>query len=245
MKGIVTSVHRTGCEVFIESNDDTCKTIGTVSTNKLIFCLLKHCELPVVGDKVSLEKREDKYFIVEILPRKNLIARYDFYKDRHQGFAANVDVVFIVTSANREFSKSRIERFLALCEGQDVRRVVVVTKKDLAEEIPKVNIDGIEQININALNRKDVEKIKWKGTALLMGSSGVGKSTILNTLCGLNIKTSDVQGERLANKGRHTTSARTMYFLVDGRRVIDTPGVRIVGVEGIIGENRRQRERKN
>lgn len=246
MKGIVTSVHRTGCEVFIESSDDICKTADTVmQTDKPAFCLLKHSELPVVGDKVALEKREDKYFVTEILPRKNLIARYDFYKERHQGFAANVDVVFIVTSANLEFSESRIERFLALCEGQNVRKVVVITKVDLAQKIPKININGVEQININALDKKDVKNIKWKGTALLMGSSGVGKSTILNTLCGLDLKTRDVQGERLANKGRHTTSARTMYFLADGRRVIDTPGVRIVGVEGIIGENRRQRERKN
>lgn len=233
MNGLVISVHRTGCETFIEGLD------------KPVFCLLKCDELPVVNDKVSIEKREDKYFVVKILPRKNLIARYDFYKDQHQGFAANVDAVFIVTSANREFSKNRIERFLALCEGQNVRKVVVVTKIDTALKIPKVDIEGVEQINLNALDVEDVRSLKWNGTALLMGSSGVGKSTLLNTLCGLKLKTREIQGDRLANKGRHTTSARTMYFLADGRRLIDTPGVRIVGVEGILGENRRQRERKN
>jgi len=226
---------------------------------KQVFCLLKCSELPVVNDSVIIEKREDKYFVVEILPRKNLIARYDFYKERHQGFAANVDVVFIVTSANREFSLNRIKRFLALCEGQDVRKVVVVTKVDLLRHpvSPKgchpsilegsfsIDISGVEQININALDAKHVKKLKWSGTALLMGSSGVGKSTILNTLCGLGLKTREVQDDRLSNKGRHTTSARTMYILEDGRRIIDTPGVRIVGVEGEIAQTRRLRERKS
>jgi len=149
-----------------------------------------------------------------------------------------------VTSANKEFSINRVKRFLALCEGQDLRKVVIVTKVDLAREVPKINIAGVEQINMNALDMKDVGKLKWNGTALLMGSSGVGKSTILNTLCGLNLKTREVQGDRLANKGRHTTSARTMYFLEDGRRIIDTPGVRIVGVEGETVQTRRMRARK-
>jgi len=233
MTGIVVSIHKTGCEVLIDGTD------------KPVFCLLKCAELPVVNDGVNLEKREDKYFVKEILPRKNLIARYDFYKERHQGFAANIDVVFVVTSANREFSLNRVRRFLALCEGQDVRKVVVVTKVDLAKSIPKIDIAGVEQININALEQKDVWRLKWSGTALMMGSSGVGKSTILNTLCGLNLKTREVQGDRLANKGRHTTSARTMYFLKDGRRIVDTPGVRIVGVEGEVKETRRRRERKS
>jgi ribosome biogenesis GTPase len=214
-------------------------------TSKPVFSLLKCDELPVVNDNVSLEKREDKYFIKSTLPRKNLIARYDFYKERHQGFAANVDTVFVVTSANREFSLNRVKRFLALCEGQNVRKVVVMTKVDLTNKVPKINIADVEQININSLNPKDVGKLKWKGTALMMGSSGVGKSTILNTLCGLNLKTREVQGDRLANKGRHTTSARTMYFLKDGRRIIDTPGVRIVGIEGEVAETRRSRARKN
>jgi len=230
--GVVVSVHKTGCEVLIDATD------------KPVFCLIKSDKLPVVNDNVVLEKREDKYFVKGILERRNLIARYDFYKERHQGFAANIDAVFIVTSANREFSINRVKRFLALCDGQDVRKVVVVTKIDLEGNVPKINIEGVEQININSLDPKDVGRLEWRGTALLMGSSGVGKSTILNTLCGLNLKTREVQGDRLANKGRHTTSARTMYFLKDGRRIIDTPGVRIVGVEGENSSSRRARNRK-
>jgi ribosome biogenesis GTPase len=214
-------------------------------TEVFLFCILKCGELPVVNDMVELEKREDKYFVVGIMPRKNLIARYDFYKERHQGLAANVDTVFIVTSASKEFSLNRIRRFISLCEGQNVRVAVVVTKIDTAASIPQVDIPGVKQININALDAGDVAKLAWDGTALLIGSSGVGKSTILNTLCGLGLKTREVQGERLGNKGRHTTSARTLYFLPDGRRIIDTPGVRIVGVEGESAQTRRNRNRKS
>jgi len=233
VEGLVISVHRTGCEVLIDAAENP------------VFCMLRCGELPVVNDRVSLEKREDKYFATEVKPRKNLIARYDFYKERHQGLAANVDTVFIVTSASREFSLNRIRRFLSLCDGQNVRVAVVVTKVDTAASVPEVGISGISQININAQDVRDVMKLTWDGVALLLGSSGVGKSTILNTLCGLDLKTREVQGDRLGNKGRHTTSARTMYFLPDGRRIIDTPGVRIVGVEGESAQTRRTRNRKS
>ena len=232
MNGTVTCVHRTGCEVLAEN-----ETLPA-------FCLLKCSELPVVNDRVTIQRREDKLFVTQILPRKNIIARYDFCKEKRQGLAANIDTVFVVTSANREFSVSRIRRFLALAQGTNARTVVVVTKVDVTTQVPEVNIPGVEQININAHDAADIKKLAWDGTALLLGSSGVGKSTILNTLCGLDLKTRPVQGERLSNKGRHTTSARTMYFLADGRKIIDTPGVRIVGVEGEAGDTRRARRRK-
>jgi len=242
MNGVVVSVHKTGLEILVDG--------------EVRFAINKCGELPVVNDNVSVEQREDKFFATEIQPRKNFIARYDFYKECHHGFAANIDTVFIVTSATREFSLGRIKRFLALCEEQNVRKVVVMTKADLLGmqnakcrmqndgfRISELNLFGVEQININALDTGDVAKLTWRGTALLLGSSGVGKSTILNTLLGLNLKTREVQSEKHANKGRHTTSARTMYFLADGRRIIDTPGVRIVGVEGEAPETRRARKR--
>ena len=137
-----------------------------------------------------------------------------------------------MTSANKEFSLNRIKRFSALLDGQDIKKIVVLTKSDLCSDINKYTFD----IAINAHQKDDVAKllefVPKGGTALLMGSSGVGKSTIINTLCGLNLKTNTVQAERLGNKGKHTTSARTAYYLPDGRKIIDTPGIKIVGVEG-------------
>ena len=234
LKGEVISVHRQGCEVNVKG--------------KIHFCLVRCQPNPVVNDIVTLEKREDRFFITQIALRKNFVARYDFYKEKHQIFAANIDTAFIVTSANKEFSVNRIGRFLALLDGGKMRKVIVLTKVDLAhggcsspdikeytDKLADIGA-GVEHILINAKDRLDVFKlldfIKPKGTALLMGSSGVGKSTIINTLCGLSLRTNDVQDQRLGNKGKHTTSARTMYYLPCGRRIIDTPGVKIVGLEG-------------
>ena len=232
MKGEVVSVHKTGCYVKPLDGGDQ------------IFCLLASNleNRPVVNDVVILQPREDKFFIESIVERKNYIARYDAYKERYQGFAANVDTAFIVTSANREFSENRIKRFLAMLdvEGQEIRKVIVLTKIDLVESFHEY-IDrckaverSLEILPINALHKPDVKKLLkyFKDTALLMGGSGVGKSTIINTLCNLNLKTNEVLADRLGNKGKHTTSARTMYYLTDGRKIIDTPGVKIIGIEG-------------
>ena len=227
IKGEVVSVSKTGCFVNIKGKQQ--------------FCLVKCTDKPVANDSVVLMQREDKWFIESIVERKNFIARYDFYKERHQGIAANIDAAFIVTSANKEFSENRISRFLSLLEGQDIRKIIVITKTDLSSSITEYekkidSFDDVEKIFINAKDATDVFKIlkflKAGGTALLLGSSGVGKSTIINTLCGLELKTNAVQSERLGNKGKHTTSARTVYYLPDGRKIIDTPGVKIVGIEG-------------
>ena len=240
MKGEIVSVHKTGCYVkFLDKNEQH-------------FCLLSSSleDRPVVNDVVILQQREDKFFIQSIEERKNYVARYDAYKDRFQGFAANIDTAFIVTSANREFSENRIKRFLTMLDvdGQEIRKMIVLTKIDLTdntaeylarfEELRRAVACGdqssIEILPTNALHKPDVRKLLkyFKNTALLMGGSGVGKSTILNTLLNLDLKTREVLADRLGNKGKHTTSARTMYYLDDGRKIIDTPGVKIVGIEG-------------
>ena len=228
MTGEVISVSKTGYHVNVNG--------------KTVFCLInnsfKSDEKPIVGDLIVAEQREDKYFILDIKTRRSLLRRFDETKQCYQHIAANVDTVFIVTSANREFSENRIKKFLALCDGQQIRCVIVLTKTDQNKTQCTTYNDlckrlGTEWIGINALKKDEVKKLLnyWQcgETALLMGSSGVGKSTIINTLCGLNLKTQGIQGARRLNQGRHTTSARTMYFLECGRKIIDNPGVRIVG----------------
>jgi ribosome biogenesis GTPase len=209
-----------------------------------IFCIVNNSfqgdEKPVVGDVVVIQKKDDQHLITAIKPRKSFIGRYDFYKERYQGFAANVDFIFVVTSANNEFSPNRIRRFLALSGSQDVKKVVVLTKIDLNKKWQSYadtikNDLGVEYIAINALDTNQVKQIvkavKKGESILLLGSSGVGKSTIINTLCGTNLKTGDTKGQRFSDKGKHTTSARNMYYTRCGRKIIDVPGVKIVGVE--------------
>ena len=213
--GTVLSVSKTGYHVEFE-----CAAME--------FCLINNSfrapEPPITNDNVTVEQREDKFFITDILPRKNVVSRFDEAKNRHQHFAANIDRVLIVTSANREYSESRIKRFKSLSGG--IPFTVVLTKIDIAKKIPTADI------KINALDPNSVKKLLalWQPneTAMLVGSSGVGKSTIINSLANLNLKTRPVQGDRHHNQGRHTTSARTVYRLACGRKIIDNPGIRVV-----------------
>ena len=223
MTGEVISVSKTGYFVKIGDNTHFC----------LINNSFKAADRPIVGDIVELKPHEDQFLILDILPRRSFVSRYDEFKQKFQYFAANVDVVFIVTSANREFSRVRLMRFLSLVGDQPIRPVVVVTKIDEAKNFDILkNFQDIDAVAINALDAGDVKKLFkfWKAgeTALMLGTSGVGKSTIINSLCGLGIKTRQSQSARRQNKGRHTTSARTLYYLDDGRKIIDSPGVKIV-----------------
>jgi ribosome biogenesis GTPase len=231
LTGYVTSVHKTGFDV----------NVGGVGH----FCIINNSyigeEKPIVNDTVFLTKSEDRLIITNLAKRRNAISRYDACKEREQGLAANIDLACIVTSANLEFSPNRIRRFLTLLGGQDIKALIVLSKKDLAKNINgyikrlTTEFPDVNYLAVNSLQLTDVIKIfdflPQSGTALLMGSSGVGKSTIINTLTNSTIKTREVSDKRFANRGKHTTSARTVYTLPDGRRLIDIPGVRIVGVQ--------------
>ena len=222
--------------------------LGTPRKPNIQFCITNNSfvsdENPVVGDIVTLEQRQDKYVITQINSRKNFLARFDHDRQKHQGFAANLDTIFVVTGANKEFNTTRIRRFLLLSGGQKIRKVIILTKIDLLkkkelEQYKKTlgqEFPMIEHITINALDPENVQTlldyIKKKGTFILLGSSGVGKSTITNTLCGLDLKTKEtIQTGRFADKGKHTTTSRNMYYTPTGHKIIDVPGIKIVGLE--------------
>jgi len=231
VQGILTSVHKTGYDVF--------------AGGKTIFCIVnnsfKSKDKPLVGDKVTIKKEQDQYLIIDAKPRKSIIGRFDHERNRFQAFASNVDVVFVVTSANKEFNPNKIKRFLSLVEDQPVKPVIVITKRDLTNKVDEY-IETAKQIckNVIAINamEKDealsiLDQVKRGGTLLLLGSSGVGKSTITNTLTGLQIRTQEVRSAKHGNRGKHTTSARNLYFLGDGKKIIDSPGITVVAAEHI------------
>ncbi|CDA60838.1 putative ribosome biogenesis GTPase RsgA [Clostridium sp. CAG:524] len=203
-------------------------------------------ELPVVGDYVIINKDEyDNYTIEEIVNRKNTLKKLSIdrttekYKNgKEQILASNVDIVFIVTSLNNDFNIARLERLVLLGNKANSKIAFILTKSDLCSIKDRENYRKIieERFNypvfiISSYNKEGINDLKsvWKEneTAVFIGSSGVGKSTLINTLLDNDeIKTNDIRHKD--DKGKHTTTSRNLYILKDSRIVIDEPGIRSV-----------------
>ena len=221
-------MHKTGYEVEFKTGREFCIINNSFQSD----------DKPIVGDVVEAKPEGDQILVQNVQERKNFIGRYDFYKNRVQGISANVDWLIVVTSATREFSVNRIQRFLALSGGQQMNSAIVLTKVDicknpenylktLTQEFPEIPV-----IQMNAHKKSEVEKIyefaKEGESILLLGSSGVGKTTIINALTGLRLRTKEVKTGKFQDSGKHTTSARTMYRTPAGRLVIDIPGIKVI-----------------
>ncbi len=190
--------------------------------------------LPTVGDWVLVDA--DSRQPLRLLERKSLFKRMASGRDaKIQLLSANVDTLFIVTSFNQDFNLSRLERYLALALDSGVEPVLVLTKIDLADEIELFMEQattlrpGLVVETVNSRDAQSVDKLRiWCGpgqTVALVGSSGVGKSTIINSLCGEERQATGEIRDADA-KGRHTTTARSLHFLPDGGLLLDSPGMR-------------------
>jgi len=204
-------------------------------------------ETPVVGDWVAVKLQSDNNdaTISNILPRKSSFSRkaaggrkrYSGGKAIEQVIVANVDVGIITIGLDRDFSLRRIERYMALVQGSGSNPLIVLNKSDLCKEYNKRKKEaseiagGVPIITMTALKkgRVDVlnEYIRKGKTAALLGSSGVGKSTIINQLLGYKRqKVNELSTS--AGKGQHTTSKRELIILPSGGLMIDNPGMREV-----------------
>jgi ribosome biogenesis GTPase / thiamine phosphate phosphatase len=174
--------------------------------------------------------------VKRVLDRRSVFKRKGAGKDRRvQLIAANVDTLLLVTSANHDFNEARLERYLALASEAEVTPIVVITKADLAAEFDShvAAARGLMAgLVVEAFDAREARAVSclapWFGrgqTLALLGSSGVGKSTIVNTLAGDVLQ--DTQGIRGGDdKGRHTTTGRSLHRLANGAWLMDTPGMR-------------------
>lgn len=189
---------------------------------------------PTVGDWVVLDASLTR--IDRVLERKSLFKRMGAGETAEiQPIAANIDTLFIVTSCNEEFKESRLERYLALCAEAGATPVIVLTKTDLTAEV-QAYVDrargvqaGVPVETANALDPDTLDGVRaWIGrrsTVALAGSSGVGKSTLLNALAqGALAATGEIREQD--KKGRHTTTHRELHRLPCGGLLIDVPGMR-------------------
>lgn len=223
----VTAVHRSVIAVLGE-NGDCNVTLPGASDNSSV----------TVGDWVLVERTAPR--ISKVLERASLIARVSAgTQQRQQLIAANLDTLFIVTSCNEDFNPSRLERYLAMAFEANVQPVIVLTKADLCVNVATYVDDAIRiapqvcAVAVNAMADEAAAMLApWLGSGrsvAFVGSSGVGKSTLVNTLVhstGGSIAQSTGGIREDDAKGRHTTTARQLIAMPAGAWLIDTPGMR-------------------
>ena len=236
--GRVISEHR---ERFLVKTAD--KEYDSEIIGNLRFTADSRADFPAVGDWVAIsEYNSGNALIHAIFPRKNAIERQAVgIHGEKQIIAANIDYAFIVQAVERDFNINRMERYLTICHTSNVSPVIILNKIDLIDEtelkdlVLKVQerIKQVPVITISNETLKGIDRIKKfikRGkTYCLLGSSGVGKSTLLNTLSGTRLMRTDTISSS-TNKGRHVTSHRELIILEDGGILIDNPGMREVGV---------------
>lgn len=220
-------------------------------TGNQIFNACSREDYPAVGDWVLItELAQGQAVINKALPRKTIIKRKYGNKNKIgskeevQVIGANLDVAFVVESINRDYNLNRFERYFSIIKDQGIEPVIILNKIDLIskEELDlitseiKKRFDKITIILTSTFDNEGLRELKSyikKGkTYCFLGSSGVGKSSLINKLIGEEIiKTGDIS--KYSGRGKHVTTSRQMYFLKNGGIVIDNPGIREVGITNV------------
>ena len=211
--------------------------LETTASGRLKHRTARRSEMPVVGDWVAVRRRrEETGVIVAALPRRSAFSRKTAGTvTDEQIVAANVDVVFVVMALDADFNLRRLERYLILARESGASPVVLLTKPDLSQAVDAqlaeaASLSGAVPVHVvspkMSTGLEHVTAYLTTGrTGALLGSSGVGKSTIINRLIGEDVqRTREVR--EADSRGRHTTSHRELIVLPTGGLIIDTPGMR-------------------
>lgn len=211
-------------------------------TGKQMFNALSREDYPAVGDWVAIsETDKERAVIHRALPRRTMIKRKYSGRNETQIIATNIDVAFVVESVDRDYNLNRFERYFCIASDGGIKPAILLNKIDLIskEELDfklaqiKNRFSNIDFIPTSIITNEGLDELKTymaKGkTYCFLGSSGVGKSSLINKLLGKNIIRTENIGLR-TNRGKHVTTSREMYFLENGSIVIDNPGMREVGI---------------
>ncbi|WP_102346071.1 ribosome small subunit-dependent GTPase A [Bacillus sp. Marseille-P3661] len=235
--GRVSSQYKNSFKVITENGD-----IAAEISGKFHYGAKGLSEYPAVGDFVMVDRTDNSQgngIIHHILTRKSVFARkVAGSKEELQIVATNIDTVFICMSLNNDFNLRRLERYLSIAWDSGAIPVIVLTKSDLCKEIEvrlneissiALGVDVVVTTNTADEGYQSLKRYLSSGkTVAFIGSSGVGKSTLINCLLGQNIL--DTNGLRNDDKGRHTTTRRELIMVPNLGIVVDTPGMRELGI---------------
>jgi ribosome biogenesis GTPase len=224
--GRVAVEHRGGYVVYAENGEQRAEVAP-----KLRSRAKGRADFPAVGDWVALGGG----FVHAVLPRRTKFSRKIAWSEvDEQVVAANVDVVFLVTAFGHDFNVRRLERYLVMAWESGAEPVILITKSDLADDVERPVLEaesvafGVPIHAVSAVTGEGLDAVRAHlrpgRTAALLGSSGVGKSTLVNCLAGEELlATAEIRSD---GRGRHTTTHRELVLLPDGGLVLDTPGMR-------------------
>lgn len=229
--GRVIEVQKDLLTIITEYGEKHAKLKGSLFYNNKVYN-----EYPTVGDFIIIKHNENGDDVIyKVLKRKSKFSRMDSFNEIEQLVACNFDYVCIMSSLNYDFNLQRIERYLSIAWESGAVPIILLTKSDLCSDSEEKRVEvegvapGVKVIVISSINGEGIDEFKGiikKGeTIVFLGSSGVGKSTLVNTLAGEQIM--KVNGIReIDSKGRHTTTHRQLIMLKNGTMIIDTPGMR-------------------